>query len=411
MYGSIMPHSVISCHVRLRDLMCVAIARLFVRSVPVEVTREDGRIFTMTLTYRKPGRGHPFGGFQARCHHHEPEVCEGKRGKYTLACRKEFKMENDLPDAARQTLELCQAWILRATEYDSRVGKDGHQRDSKDKVVFKAISGGIDGHGSSQQEAGKQADKQADKQAGKQADKQADKQPGAADSRAGTGTRAPCADTQPCWVCGKQHAFAECAEWQRSIEMSLAAREQCPAEQRPRASLIRDVGCKLGAGVEVTDVPGDGDCLFHALALGINRVHGISFVKDGLCGGVRLRALLLRFVSNSANVRIDGMAVQEWIRACHHESIDEYRARMRVAGGRRTWGGYLEVAFLAHAISAHRALTVAVLHRRRDAWAVYAATGPCDAAGFAVAWTGNHWMYAQLSQACWEQVRAWRARQ
>ena len=78
-----------------------------------------------------------------RCHHHEAEVCQGKTGQYTLACRKEFKMDSDKPEATRQTLELCEAWILRATEYETRTGKNGHQKDSKDNVIFKAISGGI----------------------------------------------------------------------------------------------------------------------------------------------------------------------------------------------------------------------------------------------------------------------------
>ena len=320
-------------------------------------------------------------------------------------------MDSNKPEAARQTLELCEAWILRATEYETRVGKHGHQRDSKHNVIFKAISGGI-GHVSSLQGAAKQAGKKAGSLAASKAsnDVAASAAAGPAASRAGTGVGVAHGHTDPCWVCGEPHTSVDCVGWQRIIEMSLAQRDRRPAAERSHAPLARDVGCRLGEGVEVTDVPGDGDCLFHAVALGIYRATGLSFERDGLSGGVRLRSLLLRFVRRSADVSIDGMTVQEWIRACHHETLDEYRARMSEARGRRTWGGFLEIIFLIHAVSSHRALTAAVMHRRHDSWAVYAATGPADAPGFAVAWAGDHWMYAQVSRACWEQVAAWRAR-
>ena len=328
-------------------------------------------------------------------------------------------MDSDKPEATRQTLELCEAWILRATEYETRTGKNGHQKDSKDNVIFKAISGGI-GHVSSLQGAAMQAGKKAvglaasqasNDAAGLAASQASNDAAGFAASRAGKDVGVARGHMDPCWVCGEPHASVDCVGWQRIIEMSLAQRDRRPTADRSQAPLARDVGCRLGAGVEVTDVPGDGDCLFHAVALGIYCATGLSFARDGLSGGVRLRARMLRFVGRSADVSIDGMTVQEWIRACHHETLDEYRARMREARGRRTRGGLLEIIFLIHAVSSHRALTAAVMHRRHDSWAVYAATGPADAPGFAVAWTGNHWMYAQLSRACWEQVAAWRARQ
>ncbi len=359
------------------------------RSAPIEVTREDGQVFRMTLTHRRPSGMAPHGAYQVRCHHHPPDIHHGVNGEYTLACRKEFRLRG--PEDHARVLGECQQWVFRATLYSARVGKEGHQSDHKKDGTFADIASVASQEsrwsGFAQRDAGARAS--------------SSRKAAAAASRGGH-----------CFQCGEVHESFSCAEWQKILEIIAASEKKGAGE---RSTVASAHGCVLQRGVTIIDVPGDGNCLFHAVASEVLRIHGLSFARPraGESAGYRLRGLLMRFISGHPDSVVDpadGMTTREWISACTGMTIDSYVRRMATAGGRRTWGGFLEIAILAHILRERKPVQFVVGHAQANGWAVYAVAGPADAPCAGIAWTGAHWQVMRVDDAGLAVVKAWRAR-
>ena len=94
--------------------------------------------------------------------------------------------------------------------------------------------------------------------------------------------------------------------------------------------------------VALRDVPGDGDCLFHALRMEFNGCAKTSRPKLFLVGrpalpdGAALRAWFLEYVRTTDAI-LDGLPASMWLEA----PVEEYCEAMRRpdAADRNTWGG------------------------------------------------------------------------
>ena len=70
------------------------------------------------------------------------------------------------------------------------------------------------------------------------------------------------------------------------------------------------------------------NCLFHSLA------HGV------VSNAATLRAEIVRFLSQNASRRVDGLRVVDWIRLYSRCSVEEYASQMEKDG---IWGGAIEM--------------------------------------------------------------------
>ena len=86
----------------------------------------------------------------------------------------------------------------------------------------------------------------------------------------------------------------------------------------------------------VVKQPGDGSCLFHALA---------TYAEAG-CTGARMRQRLMIFLASHPELRVAGNTLHQWIRFDSGLSLEQYCNSKRIAG----WGGGLEMLAFTHAM-------------------------------------------------------------
>lgn len=86
-------------------------------------------------------------------------------------------------------------------------------------------------------------------------------------------------------------------------------------------------------------VPGDGACLFHSLALGLQVL--------GLQGetGMSVRNRIADFISKNPDYLIAGTKLQDWIQWDSRQTVQEYASTLR-RGDR--WGGAIEMSVFSH---------------------------------------------------------------
>lgn len=125
---------------------------------------------------------------------------------------------------------------------------------------------------------------------------------------------------------------------------------QCPFYSRPRDDgvVVSDGNQKAASETAAAPpvvmqlhqvrVPGDGDCLFTALAV------QVGMKNDGNSGRV-LRRIMARVLEKHAqtSLTVAGMPLATWIRADSGSSVPQYCASLRA--GR--WGGGIELAAFA----------------------------------------------------------------
>lgn len=88
------------------------------------------------------------------------------------------------------------------------------------------------------------------------------------------------------------------------------------------------------------DVPGDGSCMFHAVAFGLRDN------SKGINGHVSGHALRTRVVQMlDTDTQISGLPIRQWIEESETISASEYANRMKTA-----WGGAIELACLSHLV-------------------------------------------------------------
>lgn len=83
------------------------------------------------------------------------------------------------------------------------------------------------------------------------------------------------------------------------------------------------------------DVPGDGTCMFHAVARQV-----------GARDGYALRTLVADYTAAHADAPLHGTPIRSWIQWEVGTSAEEYVRRMRG----RMWGGALDLTLLASAL-------------------------------------------------------------
>jgi len=88
-------------------------------------------------------------------------------------------------------------------------------------------------------------------------------------------------------------------------------------------------------GAQVVRQPGDGSCLFHSLAFGLQK-YGDRYVSAW-----SLRKELASFIQRNPKLEIAGDTLQEWVSWDANTTVPAYAAKM--AHG-RAWGGGIEIA-------------------------------------------------------------------
>jgi hypothetical protein len=87
----------------------------------------------------------------------------------------------------------------------------------------------------------------------------------------------------------------------------------------------------------VVDVPGDGSCLFHAIA------HPILEPFNGHA----LREIVATIIENYPHELLHGVLLQDWIQWDSRKTCTEYALQIR----KNMWGGALEMTILASVLN------------------------------------------------------------
>ena len=182
-----------------------------------------------------------------------------------------------------------------------------------------------------------------------------------------------------------------------------------PLGQVSRGGLVvprKLIGCR--------DVPGDRNCLFHAIGRGIaDKFPGHAKLpgpnaKDGAVW----RSWLMEYIRTTAG-EIDNSTIQEWVAVVTNRPVEQYLERMSAGTassrvGQEAWGGFLEASLIAQAWGrAVDAPLGCLMFRLQDRNAALMSwTGSRTArVQIAIAWSGNHWCRLRLTEDGWKMLR------
>jgi len=141
-----------------------------------------------------------------------------------------------------------------------------------------------------------------------------------------------------CDRCDEAHATERCPHfrggrdkhadaWQNYSEAALhgaLAARQCVA---PRALPY--------GSYRVHRMPGDGACLFHSIAFGLNT---LGYQAED---GTRVRARVARFIADNPDFEITGTPLRSWVDWDSRMTVQSYASRLSAGG---LWGGAIEMA-------------------------------------------------------------------
>jgi hypothetical protein len=382
----------------------------------------DGTLLEMLFTYRKVGPATPFGGFQVRCYHHEPEVRVNKAGRtYSLPCRKEIRCMDG--GGQNHVLNQLIRWIRDGPSHPDRLGHQKANVDTSDSFDIetevhslaaqsglarknqpaKDISGGSSSSSSS-----------SDNDNASVSDN--DNVSVTTSLRAHRPIAAERSSTDgklECWVCGSRHDLERCPLWMLALSRS---KEDFVKESIRPLGVIQPVHDGLvlpGTSVQIADVPADGDCFFHALGMELQSKFPEARQAAGAAPqlvGPRWRAFLIKWIRGSSQALIDGTTVSEWIQSLYGTGVDTYCATMSKARGRDTWGGFFEAAVFCQAWG--RNLCILMLQPLRKQWHVLAAAGytSADATVVCLAWHNDHWQRARMKPDAHVAIQQWQSR-
>ena len=341
--------------------------------------RAGGReALTYLLTYKEGKRGAK-ASYQITCDYHEPDVIGSSCGKSRrLACRKTRKVEQDTLESEYETIRFLLRWVRRGPCFPG--SRADHQGMPRADFEDESTSGEEDGGSAT----------------------------GSVQTSHVPSSVAPshAVRPEPCWVCGERHELEMCPMWQLALqESSLASRES-----------LRPLGTVSQSGIAIPrnmmamkDVPGDGNCLFHA----IGREIANKFTKhvklpgpDAMDGG-SWRVWLLHYIQTTSD-EIDGSSIAEWVAVATGQTVQQYVQRMASAGGSETWGGFLEAALIVHAWS--RAIGTPIgcvfLSEENQGAKLMSWIGSYTAAHqIACVWSGDHWQRFRLKAPGWLRLR------
>ena len=338
--------------------------------------RAAGReVLTYLLTYKK-GTPRKKASYQITCDYHEPDVVVQAGGRqHRLPCRKTHTVDEDTLESEYAAIRFLVRWVRRGPCFP---GSRTDHRDMPDED-FEDESTSGDDEGSF--------------------DNEAESAPGSiAVSHAATVTS--------CWVCGAKHDEADCGFLQLALHDSILSSVEAlkPLGQVSRGGLVVPrnlIGCK--------DVPGDGNCLFHAVGQEIaDKFRGHAKLpgpnaKDGAVW----RSWLMEYIRTTTD-EIDSSTIQEWVAVVTNRPVEQYLERMSIAGGRETWGGFLEASLIAQAWGRAVEAPVGCLMFSLQGGnvALMSWTGSRTAREqIAIVWSGNHWCRLRLKEDGWKMLR------
>jgi hypothetical protein len=336
----------------------------------------DGMLLQMLCTYRKPSLAAPFGGYQARCYHHEPEQRKNKNGTaYVLPCRKEMRCKTATDSA--NIIRQLRRWIRSGPKHATRVDHQAVRPDARTHSSGDPSDSDSDSSDSTIKGGSLPCSPDA-------------KQP-AAQRPAGA---PPGGVARPCALAG----FTSDSLWQHQM-----------------GGVKAEHGCVLRRGVATRDVPADGNCLFHAFGAEVHNAYKDSLLPPGISAdqaqapGQAWREYFLDYIRTTTDV-VDGLSIRDWIEASEGKSLEDYCQLMAVARGPETWGGFLDVAVLCHAWG--RGLRCIMLQSLEGGGYQALACAGSRSSDPAVrciyiAWNGSHWVRARVKQDVAATLSAW----
>ena len=371
------------------------------RGENIFITMEDGNRTQIRVTHKQPTKKNMFGAYQILCRHHEPDVHLNKHGrKFKLPCRRTRCCRSPGDDA--NVLAVLQRWARQATNVNTRVQ---HQALGKGKESSSSSCGSSSTSSTSSSAQGKDSlpvvsnAGLAHSQAAQPADVQVTCVP--VDARV-IATR--------CDMCGGDHDHTECPFWLWACAESLEEHKRHAQRLRCALPLSRAGCCILAEWVTLRDVPGDGDCMFHALGREIysRYPHEPEMQYAGAKSnepGPFWRKYLTAFASFSQR-RVDGLSVAEWIEVVTRRTVPDYIAY--VNSQRRPWGGFFELALICAAW--RRGLCCVVLEPRAGSFRVLGTAGAQQAERLQtvyLSWSGNHYQRARVQAQGSKRIREW----
>ena len=156
-----------------------------------------------------------------------------------------------------------------------------------------------------------------------------------------------------CDKCDGNHATTDCPHFKKPRDQHPDAWQLVGKSHLVAASQADQKFVSRG---RVVPQPGDGSCLFHALAFGL--------------GGTSARALreeAAQLIERQPHSQIIGTALQDWVKMDSGRSVSGYVGQLR----RGAWGGGIELAVLAKS----RRVMVEVYEARRGGFARIAKFG------------------------------------
>lgn len=151
--------------------------------------------------------------------------------------------------------------------------------------------------------------------------------PGSSSSTAASATGSSAGVT--CDRCDGRHATDRCPHYNKDREKHKDAWVNYGRRGDPKA-MGGAGGNFVLKSARVVRQPGDGSCLFHSLA------HGLQ----GMVSGQNLRREIAGFVQQNPSLKIAGDTLEDWVRWDANSSLGEYCRRIAVSG----WGGGIEMA-------------------------------------------------------------------
>ena len=211
-----------------------------------------------------------------------------------------------------------------------------------------------------------------------------------------------------CWCCGDEHDESDCPFVRFAVRASLTCQQQCRA-------LGWQFDAGVVAGVRVSDVARDGNCLYHALGrefafqlpAGFTILGRLPPPSSEARPGMFWRAVLCDSVQQQQHEQwVDGQTVAEWVHSVTGDTVEAYVSQHGQDG---EYGGFFEAALLARAMGPGWEI---VLVNKRDGSsrivAIVGARSEGSGSVIGAAWEGNHWQRARFTQKGLQEVRAWK---
>ena len=212
----------------------------------------------------------------------------------------------------------------------------------------------------------------------------------------------PC---QECFICQGGHGLQQCPYVPPTFWTLQPSKMWPPAADgpggpaRPRLRLTP-------RQVVTRDVPGDGNCLFHALGIEVQTALPAASLSPDAAPGQAWREAMLRHVRHSRAPSMDGHTPAEWV-VLSGWTLEAYQQEMSQPGSQRSWGGQLEVCLIQDMLRQHN-LRIVILGSEAECFIPLHATGPpAPDTTIYVCWTGDHYIRARLQLKARPLIAAW----